>query len=574
MQKFNKGPGVYRQETDLSEVITPASTSVGALVGNSAKGPINQRVLVSTDKEWVDIFGNPDTIKWGIAGFAATEFLAESNALYFVRASNGTEQYANLAVSATGTTPVAQTIVATSSTALVASYPDGNKANNIYDLENVSPAGALFLVGAVGPGTDGANTAISITTSAGGNDGWDWRDAYDAVSTTATGGIISRQVFKIDVFRRTSEDSDFSGVSGSPVETWYVAGSLVKDGTGKSLYITDVINGNSQYIYIKVSGASPGAGDRTTFGLPSYTATGTVIALGNAGTDYNGEHKAGNIDSAYSIYSNKESCSINILINPFPVADFPINVANIAGNLRMDCIAVVQAGDSTDKTTDAVKSSMAYPTYPSYVAPYAGYSLLYDKYNDRNIYIPNCIYGAALMARTDRVANTWDAPAGLNRGILPVNGQNVLWSSDQIGTLYEANLNCVKRIPGAGYVMWGQKTAQQKKSALDRINVRRLLLYVENSVEPTLQYFLFENNTEKTRSRTFSTVDSFMKTVLAGGGVTAYQVVCDETNNPQSVIDNDQMNVDIYVQPARSIEFIKLQTIVTKTGVNFAELIV
>jgi phage tail sheath protein FI len=121
--------------------------------------------------------------------------------------------------------------------------------------------------------------------------------------------------------------------------------------------------------------------------------------------------------------------------------------------------------------------------------------------------------------------------------------------------------------------MWGQKTAQKKASALDRINVRRLLLYIENTVEPSLLPFLFENNNDRTRSRVFAIVDQFLATVQAGGGLTAYRVVCDSTNNTSQVVDNNQLNVDIYVQPSKAIEFIQLQTVITRSGVNFNEVV-
>jgi hypothetical protein len=175
------------------------------------------------------------------------------------------------------------------------------------------------------------------------------------------------------------------------------------------------------------------------------------------------------------------------------------------------------------------------------------------------------------MARGDNIANPWDAPAGIDRGTLSVLDARKVWSMDDIGKLYDKNLNTTRFIRGTGHVMWGQKTAQLKRSALDRINVRRNLLYIENNIEPALLPFVFENNTDKTRLRIFTIVDEFLAGVQAGGGLTAYQVVCDTTNNTPTVIDSNQLNVDIYVQPVRAAEFIQFTTVVTRSGVSFSE---
>ena len=162
--------------------------------------------------------------------------------------------------------------------------------------------------------------------------------------------------------------------------------------------------------------------------------------------------------------------------------------------------------------------------------------------------------------------------ANPTRGIIgKAAGQLRTYNESEIGFMYDNNINVSKFIRGIGTVMWGQKTAQLKASALDRINVRRLLLFLQNSIEPSLLPFLYEPNTEKSRSRLFSIVDGFLAGIQASDGVTAYQVVCDDSNNTSQVIDNNQLNVDIYVQPVRTIEFIQLQTIVTRTGVTFAE---
>jgi phage tail sheath protein FI len=281
------------------------------------------------------------------------------------------------------------------------------------------------------------------------------------------------------------------------------------------------------------------------------------------------------IAGAWSLFSSKEASTPNILIGPYdPSTQNTDNVAvaNIA-NSRRDCIAVVGTGavSATNVTTIVEGKSSSFNS--SYVAIYAGSDLISDSYSGKNLYVPKSVFAGALLARNDAVANVWDAPAGLSRGVLPSIGQYKIFNESEIGYLYNYNINTSKRIRGAGDIMWGQKTGQVKQSATDRINVRRLLLYIENTIEPSLLAYMFEANTDKVRSRVKAGLDGFLRTVYAGGGLTAYQVVCDETNNTPQVIDNNTLAIDIYVQPTKTIEYINVQIIITRTGVSFSEII-
>ncbi len=567
MAQFS-APGIIRQETDLSEIVSPVGTSIGATVGEAEKGIANSRVLLSSDKNYVDTFGEPNSVNLDYSGYAAMEYLKESDALYYVRATQGDETFANMCFDAASGETSATGITALSSTALVATsqYEDGNKSDDIQELEAVSPTGALsaslFCVAAIGPGAYGNHIGVRVTTtSVAVTGGFDWGNAY---SSSVTGSV-----FKIEVFVDAEEDGTFPT---DPEETFFVTKTSAKDEAGRQLEMEEVINGKSKYIYVKNLSTSG-------YPLPTTVVSGvpSVVSL-SGGADSAGAVGNGMKESAWSLFTDREKVTINICIEPVdPSTSNAASLQNYVGNTvaaaRLDCIAVVQVGASTATVAQTIvdgDTSTSF-TSPSYVAKYAGWDKVYDNFNDRNIFIPKCIFGAAVMARTDRLGNTWDAPAGVNRGILPSIGQNIVWNTSDIGTLYDANINTSKFIRGFGNVLWGQKTAQTKKSALDRINVRRLLLYIQNSIEPSLLPFLFEGNTDKTRLRVFSIVDSFLRTVEAGGGVTQYQVVVDESNNTPTVIDQNKLFVDIYVQPTKTIEFIKLQTIITRTGVSFSE---
>jgi len=555
--------GVIREEKDLSEIVAPVGTSIGATVGEAIQGIANARILLSNDKNYIDKFGEPDSVNLDYSGYAAIEFLRESDSLYYVRATEGDETYANMCFDSTGELS-ATDITADDSTTLVArsGFEDGNKADNIYEIENAVVAGAalsgsFFVVSSIGPGVYGENIGIKvITTTDAVSAGYDWADFYE--SATAA------KVFKIEVFIKDTNDVTFPS---TPEEEWYVAREEIQDSAGKQLFSESVINGNSAHIYIKDLAAA------TTY--PGSTNE-VVIALDD-GADTAGAVSNAKKQSAWSLFAETERVSVSILIAAVdPATANAAALQTFVGGLcasRLDCIAVAQADQVTDTNEVTIATGTNYTyTNPSYVALYAGWDKLYDIYNDKLIFVPKCIFGAAIMARTDRVANTWDAPAGINRGIIPSLGQNHVFNKSQIGYLYDRNINTSKSVNGIGNVMWGQKTAQKKRSALDRINVRRLLLYIENSVEPALLPFLFEANTDKTRLRVSSIVDSFMRTVEAGGGVEKYDVVCDTSNNTSQVIDNNRLYLDIYVQPTKTIEFIRLQTIVTRTGVSFEEI--
>lgn len=572
-------PGIYREETDLSEITQPVGNSTGAIVIDSNIGPINRRVLVTNDKEFIETFGQPDGSKVG--HYTALEFLKESNRLYVVRGSegDGTELYANFcvgdtsAVSGIALVSAATVSAAASTDAIAGAYSDGDKSNNIQAVEGVVlTPGAFICIAAIGPGTWGNNIGIRITTSAdtptvsGGN--FDWYDKYDNNPSTDTDPLW-KKVFKIDVFVKDAKAATFSS-SLSPVETYYVTRTDEVDGNGRQLQMEKVINGISRYIYVKNTNSVSNGLAPLSIGQESAVAliggSNRTTALGQ-----------GNFQSAWSLFADRNRSTVNILI----FADEPTSanvkatqrtVGDIAAT-RQDCIAVVQANSNVYQSiADMISSTVDGFKNASYVAIYAGYSLIYDKFNDKNVYIPNAIFGASLMARTDNIANTWDAPAGINRGVIPALDQDRVFTDTEIGMLYKASINCIKKIEGIGLIMWGHATAQRKESALSKINVRRLLLFLENTIEPSLLPFLFEVNNEQNRLRISVITEDFLSSVQAGGGITKFSVICDSTNNTPDVIDSNLLKVDVYIQPARTIEYIKLQTIITKTGVDFSEL--
>ena len=197
---------------------------------------------------------------------------------------------------------------------------------------------------------------------------------------------------------------------------------------------------------------------------------------------------------------------------------------------------------------------------------------MYDKYNDVYRFVPLNGATAGLCANTDQVADAWFSPAGYSRG--SVRGAIKLsFNPDQADRdiLYRARVNPVVNFPGQGVTLFGDKTAQSKPSAFDRINVRRLFITLEKAVSTAAKFQLFEFNDEFTRAQFRNLVEPFLRDIQGRRGITDFTVVCDDSNNTGDVIDRNEFRADIFVKPARSINFIQLNFIATRTGVAFSE---
>ena len=210
----------------------------------------------------------------------------------------------------------------------------------------------------------------------------------------------------------------------------------------------------------------------------------------------------------------------------------------------------------------------------SYTATYANWLQVSDTWSNSNVWVPSSAWVAGLIATASQRGNPWDAPAGFSRGALT----NVLDiainpSQRQRDLLYRINQNPIATFPGEGIVVFGQKTLYTFPSAFDRINVRRLFLVLEKATKKALQFYVFEPNNYTTQTRLVNTLSPIFNQALNSNGVYAYKIVCDNRNNPPAVIDSNQLNVAIYIQPVRAAEFILCDFIATQTGIDFNEII-
>jgi hypothetical protein len=210
----------------------------------------------------------------------------------------------------------------------------------------------------------------------------------------------------------------------------------------------------------------------------------------------------------------------------------------------------------------------------SYAVADSGYKYMFDKYNNKYRYIPLNGDVAGLCVYTDNVRDPWYSPAGLNRGFIK-NAIRVTFNPNQTqrDSLYSVGVNPVISIAGTGIVLYGDKTLQTKPSAFDRINVRRLFIVLEKTIAQAAKYSLFEFNDEFTRAQFVALVTPFLRDVQGRRGIYDFRVVCDTTNNTPQVIDSNQFVGDIYIKPARSINFIQLNFVAVRTGVDFTEVV-
>ena len=299
-----------------------------------------------------------------------------------------------------------------------------------------------------------------------------------------------------------------------------------------------------------------------------------IIAGNQQGFDCSSATSSGSVayERAINSVSNQDEFDINLLSTPgliYTIHPNPINIAIDMVKARGDAFYVFDAsawGDSIATTTNAVASSDT-----NYAATYYPWVKLLDDTVNLPLWVPPSVVIPGVIAQNDRVAHEWFAPAGLNRGGL----RGVLEAKTRLthaerDILYEGRVNPIASFPGQGVVVFGQKTLQAKPSALDRINVRRLLIRLKKFIASSSRYLLFENNTASTRARFLNIVNPYLDSVQSNQGLSAYRVVMDDTNNTPDVIDRNQLVGQIFIQPARAVEFIVLDFVVEPSGATFA----
>ena len=375
------------------------------------------------------------------------------------------------------------------------------------------------------------------------------------------------------------EDGVITGTQNTVLEVYskLSKASDAKSPQGDSNYYPTVIFNKSKYIYWmdhNAGGSNWGSAASGVTFTAVTTPTATSLQSGSDGSAITNAQKK----TAYEKFLDSETVDVGLIIAGPGDATHVDNVISIAED-RKDAVAFVSP-ERSDVVNIANANNQAsnvigfYNTIrsSSYVVFDSGYKYMYDRYNDVYRFVPLNGDIAGLSARTDLVADSWYSPAGFNRGI--IRGAVRLAfnpNKTQRDDLYRNRVNAVVTFPGQGTVLFGDKTGLSAPSAFDRINVRRLFIVLEKAISTASKFQLFEFNDEFTRANFRNIVEPFLREVQGRRGITDFLVVCDETNNTGEVIDRNEFIAEIFIKPARSINFITLQFVATRTGVSFEE---
>jgi len=580
-------PGVLAIENDQSFVTQQPVQAGAAIIGPAVKGKVGIPTIVTTYSDYVNKFGTSF-----LSGSQYYTYLT-SIAAYNYFAGGGNTLLVTRVVS--GSTATAWT-PATSSFISASAHAAGSPYNTSpFVLETISEG---ILMNSVGP------TGSNGTLLSGSSENYRWQITSPNTSS-GTFYLIIRQ-------------GNDSNVQQSILETWGplsldpFASNYIERVIGNQ--VENVASDNGEY-YIQLSGSyanksayvrvsrvnqsTPGYLDNVGNPKSQYTGSipfaqtgvfgdgkGSNIPTGVAGAYYNNitnTNVQGLSPYAYtesiSLLANKDAFKYNLLVAPGLIADptlYPAHytVVNQIINTvqsRGDSMTVIDLVGYNSNLLPVVANAQVFDT--SYAAAYWPWVYTIDPSTANQVWVPATTMIPRIYAQNDSIAYPWYAPAGINRGVMTnvIKTERVLTQGNR-DTLYQANINPIATLQtqtGASVTVFGQKTLQKKASSLDRVNVRRLLIELKSYISQIADTFVFEQNTEATRNSFLSLINPYLSLVQQQQGLTSFQVIINETNNPPSVIDQNQLIGQIYLQPTRTIEFIILDFNILPTGATF-----
>ena len=629
-------PGVVIRERDLSTgVLTGVSGLRAGFASSFRSGPVGKITNIGSERELIDTFGAPaeaNAADWLVAG----EFLRYGGQLAVVRAATGVLN-ATLDGSAVLVGSKEDYDAGAGSSEKFIARTAGADGNNLYvvvvdkgpDFTIVKTGHGLSVGGtytddaAVGhevvevvdantvriiQGTSAPTPAAGDTSTAFSNSMWN-ATAIGSTGLTykeigprpGTSAFASERYVSYDEMHVAVVDTSTNTV----VErmTYLSKISDAKSTEGSSIYWKDYVNEFSGYVYASALtsaefttlGSDPGAAVASygaTAGAPISIARILKTAGGalSGGTD-DYAYTTGEISAAYTLFQDTEETSLDFVLMGGSMgseADTLVKAGAVAAvaNTRKDCIAFISPFNGNQVATSGgsaltpalqLENTIDYFSSigsSSYVVKDSGIKYTYDRFNDKYRYIGTNGDIAGLCVSTSTIGDDWISPAGTSRGGL----QNVVKlafnpNKAQRDDLYTSAINPVVSFPGAGPILFGDKTALASPSAFDRINVRRLFLNIEKRARLLAEGVLFEQNDTITRSSFNAALSGYLSEIQARRGVTDYLVVCDDTNNTAEVIDRNEFVAEIFVKPTRSINYVTVTVTATKTGVTFSEVV-
>lgn len=418
---------------------------------------------------------------------------------------------------------------------------------------------------------------------------WEYAFAVDSAPGTSTfvknfGNSAAVDEVHVVV---ADQDGQFSGAPGTVIEVYQAVSratnAKLEDGTTN--YIKDVINQNSRYVYYvnnRISGYTATAASITS---QSNNQPLTLSFVGGSDGADEATVSVGILTSGYDQFKSAEDVDISLVLQGKARGgsagqQLANHIIDNICEVRKDCVAFISP-DKTDVVLNSAADEYAdviefrnLVTSSSYGVLDSGYKYQYDKYSDLYRYVPLNGDVAGLCVRTDDTRDPWYSPAGFNRGIIK-NSIKLAYNPKKADRdqLYKAGVNPVVTFPGQGTLLFGDKTLLNKPSAFDRINVRRLFIVLEKAIATAAKFTLFEFNDPFTRAQFRNLVEPFLRDVQGRRGIYDFRVVCDETNNTPEVVDRNEFIGDIYIKPAKSINFIQLNFVAVRTGVEFSEIV-
>ena len=560
---FQLSPGVNVSEVDLTTIVPSVPTSIGAFAGIFQWGPIGEIVTVSDEVNLVERFFKPYSDNYEY-WFSAANFLAYSNNLKVVRAAS-----------------IATTRNAVSNGSAVLIKNDDAYEDNFSSGASTYGEFAARYAGALG------NSLQVSLCDANTFTGWAYASQFTSTPGTSTytsnAGGANDEIHIIVI----DQDGQITGTQGSVLEKYAFVSkaSDAKDDSGNTNYYKNVITNKSKYIHwLSHPTANAGASyanATSTWGTTAtnksfsrLSANATISLIGGA----DGTVSTANVVTAYDEFDNADSVDISLVVSGPADATVVTSLISMA-ETRKDCLVFVspEKADCVDNAGSEVTDIKAYRdtlTSTSYAVLDSNWKYQYDKYNDVYRWVPLNGDIAGLCARTDLERDPWFSPGGLNRGIIK-NAIKLAWNPTKTNRddLYVKGINPVVTFQGEGIVLFGDKTLLSKPSAFDRINVRRLFIVLEKALARAARFSLFEFNDQFTRAQFVALVEPFLRDVQGRRGIYDFRVVCDESNNTPEVVDRNEFVGDIYIKPARSINFIQLNFVAVRTGVSFDEVV-
>jgi uncharacterized protein len=564
-------PGVVAIENDQSFITQQPVQAGAAIIGPTVKGPVGIPTIVTSYSEYLNKYGDVF-----ISGSQTYSYFTSISAYNYFQ--NG------------GNTLLVTRVVSGSFTPATSSLIADSNASNAFILETLSEG--IIMNSTSTPNTDG-------TLPSGSIDNIRWQ-IISPNTASGTFGLLIRR-------------GDDSTVSPTVLETWgplsldpfstnYIEKiignqkqNVANEGSDFYLQLSGSYSNLSSYVRVKqVNNLTPNYLDNSGNPVSAYTAsipiastgsfgeaTGNILpsGTGNYYENISATDSQGIPASAYTqsinLLANKDAYSYNYITVPGLIYSFTspnnhFNVLNLLdSNIRSNGNSLM-IFDTVAYNQNLTQVTSANNINSSYATTYWPWLRTIDPSTGQQIWVPASTMIPGVYALNDSIAEPWIAPAGVNRGVISnaIMAERYLTQGNR-DTLYEANVNPIATFPTTGVTVFGQKTTQKKKSALDRVNVRRLLIEVKNYITQVADTLVFEQNTVATRNEFLSQVNPYLSSIQQREGLTTFRVVMDETNNTPTTIDNNQLIGAIYLQPTRTVEFIYLTFNVTPTGISF-----